>query len=541
MRDEPQSSLSARLFRLLARFMRWIGRAVRGEVVKRVGGPARARVITLFALVLALNGADASTVGAIAPQLESALHIGTAKIGLLSSVSLLVGAVFTIPVGLLVDRAKRMPLLALTIVLWSLASLFSAFTGSFSSLLLTRLALGAVAASAGPAIASLTGDYFAADERGRIWSYILVGEAAGTAFGFIISGFMASLIDWRAAFVVLALPGFFLARELWRTVPEPLRGGQSHLQVGAVDLDLAVAHASARADRGEAAAAEPAGPDEAQKMAREAARRAGAVPNPRLVLRKDPSQMPLGPSVRYIFAIPSNLLMILGSSLGYFYFAGLQTFALLFVKGHYGASQAEAELVLALLVVGAVIGTLVGGRLPDRLLQRGDLSARVWFPGVCYVGAGLALIPGFVSSSLTPAVWFDIAGAALISAANPPIQAARLDVVPAGLWGRATSALTVVRSLAQALAPLVFGGVSQLIAGIVPSQAPIGTHVSAPNASTSTGLEVTFLVMLVALFAAGWLLFRARTTFASDVATAAASEPERSRGSPRAGRAPQPA
>src|SRR5438270_4666651 len=229
----------------LWRFMRWLGRLLRGEVVKRVGGPARARVITLFALVLALNGADTATVGAIAPQLESSLHISNTDIGLLSSVSLLVGAIFTIPVGLLVDRTRRMPLLALTIVLWSLASLFSAFAGSFSSLLLTRLALGAVAASAGPAIASLTGDYFSAGERGRIWSYILVGEAAGTAFGFIVSGFVASLVDWRAAFVILAIPGFFLARELWRTVPEPLRGGHSHLEVGAVDLDLAVARASA--------------------------------------------------------------------------------------------------------------------------------------------------------------------------------------------------------------------------------------------------------------------------------------------------------
>jgi MFS family permease len=242
--------------------------------------------------------------------------------------------------------------------------------------------------------------------------------------------------------------------------------------------------------------------------------------------------MGLVDSIRYIVSVPSNLLMIVGSSLGYFYFAGLQTFALLFVKGHYKAPQAEAELVLALLVVGAVIGTLIGGRLPDRLLRRGDLGARVWFPGVCYLGAALALIPGFVGTHLTPALWFDVAGAALISAANPPLQAARLDVVPAGLWGRAQSALTVVRSLAQALAPLVFGGVSQLIAGIVPSQAPIGTHIKAPSANTSTGLEITFLVMLVTLAAAGYLLFRARASFPSDVATAAASEPDAARAPP---------
>src|SRR5205823_6657473 len=128
----------------LGRFMRWLGRLMRGEVVKRVGGPARARVIVMFAAVLALNGADTATVGSVAPQLERSLHIGDAKIGLLSAVSLLVGAIFTIPVGLLVDRTKRMPLLAISIVLWSLATLFSAFAGSYSSLLLTRLLLGAV-------------------------------------------------------------------------------------------------------------------------------------------------------------------------------------------------------------------------------------------------------------------------------------------------------------------------------------------------------------------------------------------------------------
>lgn len=504
---------------------RWSGRAVRGEVVRRVGGPARARVIVLFALVLALNGADAATVGAIAPQLEPALHINNTDLGLLISVSLLVGAVFTIPVGLLVDRTRRVPLLAISIVLWSLASLFSAFAGGFSSLLLTRLALGAVAAGAGPAIASLTGDYFAPGERGRVWSYILVGEAAGTAFGFIISGFVASAIDWRGAFVVLSLPGFFLARELWRTVPEPLRGGQSHLEAGTVDLDEALAEAANRAHTDWLAPDGAPATEGTDQVAWEAARLAGAVPNPELVLTEDPRQMSLWRSVRYIFSIPSNLLMIGGSSLGYFYFAGLQTFALLFVKGHYHASQAEAELVLALIVGGAVVGTLVGGRLPDRLLTRGDLGARVWFPGVCYLGAAVVLIPGCLGRHLMPAVWFDVAGAALISAANPPLQAARLDVVPAGLWGRTQSGLTFVRSLAQALAPLIFGGVSQLIEGIVPAQAPIGTRPHAPSTAAGTGLEVTFLIMLSTLAAAGWLLFRARRTFASDVATAAASEP----------------
>jgi MFS family permease len=504
------------------RATRWTARLVRGEVVKRVGGPARARVITLFGAVLALSGADAATVGAVAPQLERSLHIGNTKIGLLSSVALLVGAVFTIPVGLLVDRVKRLPMLSISIVLWSIASLASAFSASYSSLLLTRLLLGAVTATAGPAIASLTGDYFPARERGRVYAYILGGEIAGTAAGFIVGGSVASLLTWRAAFLLLAIPGFFLARELYRTVPEPLRGGQSRLEPGVVDLKQAVAAAASRPPADAAAAAEGSEAD-ADELAQEAARRRGVHPDPRLVLKEDPRALGLVAAVRYILSIPTNMLMIISSSLGYFFFAGLSTFALLFVRGHYHASQATAELVLGLLVAGAMVGTLVSGRVTDLLLRRGFLEVRVWVPALCYLGAAGLLIPGILGSHLTPAVWFDVAGATLLSAANPPLDAARLDIMPAGLWGRAESTRTVLRSLAQALAPLVFGGLADLIAGIAPEQAPIGTHPGVISPGAARGLEISFLLLLGTLAAAGVVLLRARYTYPRDVATAAAS------------------
>jgi MFS family permease len=508
------------------RMLRWMGRLARGELVKRVGGPARARVLLLFAAVLALNGADAATVGAIAPQLEHALHIGNTKIGLLSSISLLVGAVFTIPVGMLVDRIKRIPVLSVSIVLWSLASAASAFAGSYSTLLLTRLVLGAVTASAGPAIASLTGDYFPSSERGRVWAYILAGETVGTAIGFIISGSVASLIDWRAAFILLAIPGFFLARTLYRTVPEPLRGGQSRLPVGAMTLDVVPAPGPVEGDAGgEAEAAEGEAEPRAEdaEAAYEAVRARGVEPDPDLILTEDPARMPLGRAVRYVLRIPSNVMLIIGSSLGYFYFAGLQTFATLFVRGHYHASQATAELVLALLVVGALIGTLLSGRITDLMVRNGMLEARVWVPAVCFVGAAILLIPGLLSTHVFPAVWFDMAGAGLLAAANPPLDAARLDIVPPGLWGRAESVRTVARSLVQALSPLIFGGLSQLVAGIVPAQTPVGTHTGIVSPSTARGLEITFLILLGTLIAAGVFLARARHTYARDVATAAAA------------------
>src|SRR5205823_778590 len=284
-RSPSAKDLARSAGRTALRVARWAGRTARGQVVHAVGGPARARVITQFGAVLALNGADTATVGAVAPQLEHSLHIGNTEIGLLSSVALLVGAVFTIPVGLLVDRIRRIPILALSIALWSGASLLSAFSANYSHLLLTRLLLGAVTATAGPAIASLTGDYFPARERGRVYAYILGGEIAGTAVGFIVSGSVAG-ITWRAAFFLLAIPGFFLARELYRSVPEPLRGGQSRLEPGVIDLKEAVAASFSRPPAEPQEGEEPK-PDEGE-LAREAARKRGVQPDPELVLKEDP-------------------------------------------------------------------------------------------------------------------------------------------------------------------------------------------------------------------------------------------------------------
>jgi MFS family permease len=487
-------------------------RAGAGQVVRAVGGPARARVVALFGATLALSGADAAMIGAVAPQLERALHIGNAEIGLLTSVALLGGAALVIPVGMLVDRFRRVPMLSASIVLWSVASLSGAFATSYGHLLASRLALGAVTATAGPAIASLTGDYFAPRERGHVYAYILAGEIAGGAAGFIVGGTLASLVSWRAAFVLLALPGFFLARALWRTVPEPLRGGQSRLAPGAADLAGLTTVAD---DEGDS--------PRTHELAHAAARRRGVAPDPRRVLAEDPQRMALVRAVRYVMQVPTNALLIVGSALGYFFFSGLQTFALLFVRGRYHIGQATAELVLVLLVAGAVLGTLAGGRLNDALLRRGFLGARIAVPAVCYLAAVVLLIPGFVATSVTPAVWFDAAGAALLSAANPALDAVRLDIMPAGLWGRAESVRTLLRSLAQAVAPLAFGGCADLVAGIAPEQAPVGTDPGVISRGGARGLEISFLIMLGALVAASVFLLRARKTYPRDVATAAAS------------------
>lgn len=147
------------------------------------------------------------------------------------------------------------------------------------------------------------------------------------------------------------------------------------------------------------------------------------------------------------------------------------------------------------------------------MLRRGFLTVRIWIPACCYLGAAVLLFLGIIETHFTPAVWFDVAGMALISAANPPLDAARLDIMPAGLWGRAESTRTFLRSVTQAIAAVACGGLADLIAGIAPVQSPPGTHPGLVSPSTARGLEFAFLIMLSTLAAAGVVIARARRTY----------------------------
>ncbi len=125
-------------------------------------------------------------------------------------------------------------------------------------------------------------------------------------------------------------------------------------------------------------------------------------------------------------------------------------------------------------------------------------------------------MPGLASPVLVVSLpLFGLAAAAL-TAPNPALNAARLDVMHPRLWGRAEGVRTVLQMLALAAGPLLFGFISGALGG--------------PHNSTNGGavrqtpaLAYTFLIMLVAVAAGGLILLRARHTYARDVATAASS------------------
>lgn len=466
--------------------------ALKRGLSRLLGGDERARVIVLLAAVLGLAGADAATVGASARYLRDGLNISNTDIGLLVTVTSLVGAVATLPFGVLADRVRRTTTLGLAIFLWAVAMLWSAAVPNFHQLLLARLALGAVVAAAGPLAASLIGDWFAASERGRIYGFVLAGEFLGSGFGFAVTGDIAAL-SWRAAFVLLALPALVLG---WMVLHlrEPARGGRGVLaKTGDAVVDT---EPLLELDEGE-----PRETD-AQRLARER----GVLPHEEQLGGRDLRKASLVRAAKYVLHVRTNLLLIAATACGYYFLAGVQTFGAEFAQNQYGIDQGLANLLLLAVGGGAIAGVLLGGNIGDWLLRRGILTGRISTAVLGAAGTTVLFLPALLTRSAFTALPYLMLAVLFLSLQNPTIAASQLDIMPPSLWGRAEALRTMLRSLAMALAPLLFGAVSDHVFG-----------------GGRSGLQWTFIIMLAPLGASAWLLFKARRTYPQDVATAAAA------------------
>lgn len=493
------------------------------RVTELLGGPARRRVVVLLACVLGLSTADASTIGALAAPLERAFHVDNTEIGLLVTVSTLVGALATLPFGVLADRVRRTRMLQIATAVWGAAALLSAFSVSYVMLILTRVALGGVIAVGGPTVASLVGDFFPAADRGRMYGFVLTGELVGAGAGILLAGNISGFLNWRPAIGVLAIPAFFLAYALHAYLPEPARGGQSQLAVGDEEISSAE-DVSAHPER----YAKPAGsqvgarPSLMQRRAKERGYKADRD----AVIDRPPSEMNIWQACRYVLRVRTNLALIVASALGYFFLEGLQTFAELFLRARYGLGQSLASTLFVVVAAGAVVGVLVSGRSADRLIRRGRVNARIVVGAIAYLATVVLFAPAMLIGVAAVSLPLLVLGAAALGAVNPPVDAARLDVMPSGIWGRAESVRTALRTLLEAFSPLTFGAVSGAFGASSVAGFGAGVRSSSSGISPSVGhsLGYTFLLLSTPLIFASVVLWRNRKRYGRDIMAAARSE-----------------
>jgi len=156
--------------------------------------------------------------------IEQCLPLDDVAMGFLTGPALSIGALLAgLPLGWAADRYSRVRLLWLGLLLWSGATLASAFVVSFWQLAVARIVLGVGQAAVNPTGFSLLADWFVPRRRGLVLSIfssmIFVGQICG-----LMTGAVSQHWSWRVAFAVLGAPGLVLAVPFILTVWEPKRG-----------------------------------------------------------------------------------------------------------------------------------------------------------------------------------------------------------------------------------------------------------------------------------------------------------------------------
>jgi MFS family permease len=380
-----------------------------------------------------IDAIDQNVVRGLVPQLKQAFGVGDLAIGGLMSAFVLVNGAVTLPAGYLADRWVRTRAASVAMTAWSLVSAASSLAPTFGLLVVLRGALGFGQGVTDPSVSSLVPDYYVLERRGRAFSVQQCLTFVGTGLGVLAGGLIGPAFGWRAALVVVSLPGPVVAVLVLR-LREPRRGTADRVRIGAVDeIEFA--------DRDEARP--PLFDQGTNHFVRELV--AG--------LRQD---------LKVIVAIPTLRFALAGVSAVLFVLTAVGSWMTVFYERQLGLSQGRATATfLVLVVAGGIPGVIVGGRVADRFTSR-ITGARVVIPGVALMVATTLFIVSLARLPYAACLPLQLVGFFFATSAIPALRAGLTDAVPSTLRGTGFGAFNLASVLfGTAAAPLVTAFFSQ--------------------------------------------------------------------------------
>lgn len=198
-------------------------------------------VVVLLVLSYALGVVDRIVIGLLVNPIKEDLNLTDTQIGIIQGLAFaLFYSLFTLPVGYLVDRWKRVPVIWSGLAIWSVATMAGAFSRSFWGLFSSRVVMGAGEATTTPASASLIADYFPPEKRARAYGIFAMGGSIGIGIAYLLGGvaigltdsvrslapqLFAPFADWHVVLFIVGAPGVVLAAVMALTMREPIRRG----------------------------------------------------------------------------------------------------------------------------------------------------------------------------------------------------------------------------------------------------------------------------------------------------------------------------
>lgn len=193
-------------------------------------------MLLLLTTVNLLNYLDRWLLAALLPLIERSFGLSHFQSGVLSSAFVVGYCLFSPLFGYLGDRLSRPRLMALGVLVWSVATLLAGAATGFTMLLIARVLVGAGEASFGTVapgfIRDQAGNFQAVN---RSLSVFFAAIPVGAALGYVLGGVIGGQYSWGAAFLCGGIPGLLLTLFVLRlqdsSTPSPAEPSNSLHQV----------------------------------------------------------------------------------------------------------------------------------------------------------------------------------------------------------------------------------------------------------------------------------------------------------------------
>ncbi|USK72234.1 MFS transporter [Peribacillus asahii] len=173
--------------------------------------------ITLF-----LMGTDLFVVSPLLPFISEAYSVSSAMTGWMVTVFAVTYAIAAPFFGWASDKNGRGIFITFGLLLFSFSNALTAFSPSFTWLIISRILAGLAVAAITPLIYAIIGDIAPSNRRGTWLSIVVSGHLTALWAGAPIGTLLEHFLGWRSVFVVMAIIGTLLAVvnfKTWKYVP----------------------------------------------------------------------------------------------------------------------------------------------------------------------------------------------------------------------------------------------------------------------------------------------------------------------------------
>lgn len=176
----------------------------------------------MFVVLASLDNAAIALIPSMVPEIESTFGVGTAAVGALTAVQIIVTALTAVAWGYLADSGSRKQLLLFGTLIWSAAMGMSGLTTSFWALFGLQMVAGVGLGSIASVGFSVVSDFVAPKRRGLAMSFWGLSQGIGTLIGSLLAS-QAGAGNHTPPFMILAIAGLVFAL-LYLLTFDPPRG-----------------------------------------------------------------------------------------------------------------------------------------------------------------------------------------------------------------------------------------------------------------------------------------------------------------------------